>query len=243
MKLVKLAFKRETAVPMLALSFASAVSVALVAARIIWTRDFVYASLVWNLFLAWVPLVFALLAGDEFYVGTGRNWRFVGFAGAWLLFFPNAPYIFTDVIHLTTYFYNHFWVDLVLILLCALTGFVLGFVSLFLMQGVVRRLFGTAASWWFIGAVAALSGFGIYLGRFLRFNSWDIILKPFALSRGIGRWAANPLAHSSTYAFPILFAVFLFVAYVILYALTHLEHAQDRGIHVASTSEAVPTQV
>jgi uncharacterized membrane protein len=243
MKLVKLAFKRETAVPMLALSFASAVSVALVTARIIWTRDFVYSSLVWNLFLAWVPLVFALLAGDEFHAGAGRTWRFVGFAGAWLLFFPNAPYIFTDVIHLTTYFYNHFWVDLVLILLCALTGFVLGFVSLFLMQGVVRRLFGTAASWWFIAPSQPLSGFGIYLGRFLRFNSWDIILKPFALSRGIGRWAANPLAHSSTYAFPILFAVFLFVAYVILYALTHLEHAQDRGFRAASTSEPVPTQV
>jgi uncharacterized membrane protein len=104
-------------------------------------------------------------------------------------------------------------------------------------------LFGTAASWWFIGAVAALSGFGIYLGRFLRFNSWDIILKPFALSRGIGRWAANPLAHSSTYAFPMLFAVFLFVAYVILYALTHLEHAQDRSILAASRNEPLPTRV
>jgi uncharacterized membrane protein len=238
MKLVKLAFKRETAVPVLALSFASLVCVALVAGRVIWTRDIVYASLIWNLFLAWVPLVFALLAGDEFHMGTraGRNWRFIGFAGAWLLFFPNAPYIFTDVIHLTTYFYNHFWVDLVLILLCALTGFVLGFVSLFLMQGVVRRLFGGPASWVFIAAVAALSGFGIYLGRFLRFNSWDIIWKPFALSRGIGKWASNPLAHSSSYAFPFLFALFLFIAYLMLYALTHLEHADalPRGARPAA---------
>jgi uncharacterized membrane protein len=226
MKLVKLAFKRETAVPMLALLFASFVCVVLIGVRIIWTRDFIYGSLIWNLFLAWVPLGFAFLAGDQFQAGAARNWRFVGFAGAWLLFFPNAPYIFTDVIHLTTYFYKHFWVDLVLILLCALTGLVLGFVSLFLMQGVVRRLFGGPASWVFIAAVAALSGFGIYLGRFLRFNSWDIVFKPIALSRGIGRWAANPLAHSSSYAFPFLFAVFLFIAYLMLYALTHLEHAE-----------------
>jgi len=224
MKLLKLAFKRETSAPMLALSFATLVCVLLLGARILWTGDLVYGSLLWNLFLAWVPLVCAFLARDEFHNRASRNWRFVGFAGAWLLFFPNAPYIFTDVIHLTTYFYNHFWVDLVLILLCALTGLVLGFVSLFLMQGVVRRLFGSTASWLFIAGVAALSGFGIYLGRFLRFNSWDIITKPLALSRGIGKWAANPMAHPSSYAFPILFAVFLFIAYLMLYALTHLEH-------------------
>lgn len=225
MKLVKLALSPQTAVPMLALSFASAVTVALLAARIIWTRDVIYGSLVWNLFLAWVPLAFALLASEEFHAGENRSWRFVGFAGAWLLFFPNAPYICTDVIHLTTHFYPHFWVDLVLILLCALTGLLVGFVSLFLMQGVVRRLFGSFASWLFIAAVAGMSGFGIYLGRFMRFNSWDIIWKPLALSRGIGKWASNPLAQSNTFAFPMLFALFLFIAYLMLYALTHLEHA------------------
>ena len=228
MKLVKLAFRRETAVPMLALSFASAVTIGLVVARIIWTGDFFYAGLAWNLFLAWLPLAFALLAREEFQNGPIRNFRFLGFAGAWLLFFPNAPYIFTDVIHLTTYFYNHFWIDLTLVLLCGLTGLVLGFVSLFLMQGVVRRMFGGAASWLFIGAVAGLSGFGIYLGRFLRFNSWDVLWKPVALSRGIGKWATNPLAHSTSYAFPVLFAMFVFIAYLMLYALTHLEHAETR---------------
>jgi uncharacterized membrane protein len=240
MKLMKLAFKRETAVPMLALSFASAVSVALLVARIVWTGDLFYAGLAWNLFLAWLPLMFALLARDEFRDRPNRNWRFLGFAGAWLLFFPNAPYIFTDLIHLTTYFYRHFWVDLVLILLCAMTGLVLGFVSLFLMQGVVRRLFGSAASWLFIGAVAGLSSFGIYLGRFLRFNSWDIVWKPLALSRGIGHWAANPLAHSTSYAFPMLFAVFLFIAYLMLYALTHLEHAENWTTAGRSVEARIP---
>jgi len=138
------------------------------------------------------------------------------------------------VVHLTTYFYKGFWVDLMLILLCALTGLVLGFVSLFLMQGVVRRLFGRTTSWLFIGAVASLSGFGIYLGRFLRFNSWDVICKPLALSHGIARWAADPLAHSTSYAFPALFAVFLFIAYLMLYALTHLQHADFSGLKAAA---------
>src|SRR5580704_17948875 len=99
MKLLKLAFKRETAIPVLALTFASAVCVALVCARIIWTGNGRAAFLLWNLFLAWLPLFFALLACDHYQNAAGRNWRFVGFAGAWLLFFPNAPYIFTDLIH------------------------------------------------------------------------------------------------------------------------------------------------
>ena len=171
MRLLKLAFRRETAVPVLALAIATAASVALVGARIISTGNLRYAFLVWNLFLAWLPLVLALLACDRYQSASGWNWGFLGLAGAWLLFFPNAPYIFTDLIHLNTRYFSHFWVDLVLILLCAVTGLVLGFLSLYLMQSVVERMLGRLASWVFIAAVAALSGFGIYLGRFMRFNS------------------------------------------------------------------------
>jgi len=226
MRVFKLAFRPETARAVLALLFASGVSVALVAARIAWTGRVQYGFLAWNLFLAWLPLLFALLACDAYREGDNRNWRFLGFGATWLLFFPNAPYIFTDIIHLSTRYYNHFWIDLVLVLLCALTGLVLGFVSLFLMQNIIKRMFGSAASWLFIAGVAGLSGFGIYLGRFLRFNSWDVVLKPFALSRGIGQWAADPLAHPASVAFPALFATFLFIAYLMLYGLTHLQQPQ-----------------
>ncbi len=227
MRLLKWAFKKETAVPMLAVIFASSVCVALVLARIAWTGHVQeYGFLIWNLFLAWLPLVFALQACREFCAHSGSTWKFRILGIAWLLFFPNAPYIFTDLIHLTTRFYGHFWVDLVLILSCALTGLVLGFLSLFLMQGIVARRYGRAASWFFIGFVAASSGFGIYLGRFLRFNSWDVITRPVALLHGVGHWATNPLAHSSSAVFPALFATFLFISYLMLYALTHLGPVQ-----------------
>ncbi len=226
MRIVKLALKRETAMPVLALIFASAVSTAVVAGRVIWTGRINYACLVWNLFLAWLPLVFALLACDTCRDGSWRNWRFLTLAGAWLLFFPNAPYIFTDVIHVATRHYSHFWVDLVLILLCALTGLVLGFLSLYLMQSVVTRIFGRVASWLFVAGMAALGGFGIYLGRVLRFNSWDVLCKPAELYHGIGNWAADPFGRPAAFAFPAMFATFLFVSYLILYALTHLEPAR-----------------
>jgi uncharacterized membrane protein len=221
MKLIRLAFKPETATPMLALTFASAASVALVIARVIYTGHIRYAFLVWNLFLAWLPLIFALLAAEKYQNSTTRNWRFLSLTAAWLLFFPNAPYIFTDVIHLTTNYFTHFWVDLILILLCAVTGLVLGFLSLYLMQSLVAHRFGSIASWFFIAAVTGLSGIGICLGRFLRFNSWDVVFQPVKVYHGIGNLVAEP--HISTLAFPGLFAAFIFITYLMLYALTHLQ--------------------
>lgn len=222
MKMLKLLCGPETRPQMLALTFASATGVALVIARILVTRNINYSFLVWNLFLAWLPLIFALLARERYRPGARRDWRFAGLAGAWLLFFPNAPYIFTDFIHLIYGPHRHFWVDLTLVLICALTGFVLGFVSLYLMQSVVRRMYGPLASWAFIAVVAGLSGFGIYLGRFVRLNSWDVVAQPMKLYHGISNWAANPLANSTTFTFPLLFATFILVAYVMLYTLTHL---------------------
>jgi uncharacterized membrane protein len=222
MKLLNLLYRRETAAPMLALTFASAVSVALVVARVVWTDNLRGAYLIWNLFLAWLPLIFALLACEQYRNGGKPGWRFLGFAGAWLLFFPNAPYIFTDLIHLFTGLFQHFWVDMVLILTCALTGLVLGFISLYLMQSVVRRMFGGLASWVFIALVAGLSGFGIYLGRVMRFNSWDVLARPLTVFHGVGASVHLSVAYPSTAAFPILFAAFLFIAYLMLYALTQL---------------------
>jgi len=231
MRLPKVERKIETRRPLLALTFASTVSLGLVFARIAWTGAVKeYGFLVWNLFLAWLPLVFALLANDAFQERGSRSWAFRGCAAAWLLFFPNAPYILTDLIHLTSGYYGHFWIDLMLFLLCAFTGLILAFLSLYLMQTVVSRMLGRAAGWMFIAAAAGLCGFGIYLGRFLRFNSWDVVFKPLALYHGIGQWASDPLAHPNTYAFPAMFATFLFVSYLLLYALTHLQQPQSADL-------------
>ena len=227
MKLLRLFFKREMAAPMLALVFASTTSTALVIARIAWTGNFRYGLLIWNLFLAWLPLIFALLAYERCQNGTKPDLSFAGLAAAWLLFFPNAPYIFTDLIHLTTFFYSHFWVDLVLILMCALTGLVIGFLSLYLMQSIVVRMFGRITGWIFIAVAAALGGFGIYLGRVLRFNSWDAVVNPGKFYHDIGIWTANSTSSPSAIAFPVFFAAFLFVAYLMLYGLTHLSPARQ----------------
>lgn len=222
MNYLKLPFQRDTLAPILALLFASTASLALIGLRIVWMNNFHYGLLVWNLFLAWLPLLFALLARDTFRSQPQRTWRFYGWAGLWLLFFPNGPYIFTDLIHLWMSFRLHFWVDLTLILLCALTGLVLGFVSLYLMQSVVAQRFGRVTSWLFVAVAAGLCSFGIYLGRFLRFNSWDVLLRPGKIYRGLDTWMGGPMINTSSAAFLVFFALFFFIAYVMLYTLTRL---------------------
>ncbi|MGN6553107.1 MAG: DUF1361 domain-containing protein [Verrucomicrobiota bacterium] len=222
----KLLLKRETLAPVCALAFGSAVTVALVLVRIVWTDNLRHAFLIWNLFLAWLPLLFALLAAAEFNSDRQRSWRVFGWAGAWLLFFPNAPYICTDLIHLSSRFHGHFWVDLTLILLSAFTGLVLGFLSLYLMQSIVARRLGRSASWLFVMLAMGLSSFGVYLGRFLRFNSWDVVFRPGELYRVLDGWLESPVLHRGSAAFLVLFATFLFIAYVMLYALTHLSPGQ-----------------
>ena len=224
--------------PMLAMTFASAVCVALVIARVAWTGQIRYGFLAWNLFLAWLPLLFALLAREHYREGEKPGWRFLGFSAAWLLFFPNAPYIFTDLVHLTNRYFTHFWVDLAVILSCAFTGLILGFVSLYLMHSVVTRMLSRTAGWLFVAGAAGLCSFGIYLGRFLRFNSWDIVAKPAELYQGISSVATGQFAHRGHFAFLALFATFIFIAYVMLYALTHLPTTAQMQTNVADDAQS-----
>jgi len=221
MKLFRLAFRGETAIPMLGLLFASVVSAAMVVAKVIVAKKLFFGFLIWNLFLAWVPLLLALVTCDQFEQSPRKPGRLLACAASWMLFFPNSPYIFTDLIHLTAS-RHHYWMDMFLILTCAITGLAIGFVSLFLMQSLVRRRYGWLAGWFFISGVSALSGVGIYVGRFLRLNSWDVLFRPIQLFERIGGWLTNPRSQPVSPLFPVLFATFLFMAYVLLYALTHL---------------------
>lgn len=232
MSLVKLLSRRETLAPLAALGLATAVSVGIIVARVAFTNNLRYAFLIWNLFLAWLPVLFALMAREKYREGkpTDRlGWPFFGLAAAWLLFLPNAPYICTDLVHLTNRFFLHFWVDLSIVLSCALIGLVLGFVSLYLMHSMVAQCYGRFTGWLFVASVAGLSSFGIYLGRFMRLNSWDIIAQPGKLYHGISNVAFGQ-AHPHQFAFLALFATFLLMAYLMLYALTHLPATLQPGI-------------
>lgn len=207
-----------------ALIFATGISLGLLGLRVVYTREFNYLALGWNLFLAWLPLWFALAAYNVYKRSSRLSWLVVvGCAALWLLFFPNAPYLLTDIVHLRTSPGVPFWYDLIMVVGFAWTGLFLGLVSLYLMQSLVRLAAGGPASWVFALAVSALSGFGIYLGRFLRWNSWDVFLSPLSLLADIFERVRHPLAHYQTFAFSAMFSLFFVSAYFILVAMMHMQ--------------------
>ena len=212
---------RKLTRPLLALVFATGVGVVLVSARaMVMGRE--QHNLVWNLFLAWLPLVFALAVRRTLRAAEPGRWKLFGAATAWLLFHPNAPYICTDLVHLTPPRAGDFWIDLVLILLFAVTGLMLGFVSLYLMHDIVARQRGAVVGWCFVMLVTGLSALGVYIGRFMRWNSWDFVTNPLTLFQNLSHRLAYPSTLHQLVLFTALFGAFLFLTYLMLYALTHL---------------------
>ena len=138
-----------------------------------------------------------------------------------MIFFPNAPYILTDFQHLASHWTDlPVWYDVMMLIWFAFTGLLLGMVSLFLMQEIIRREFGRWAGWGFVAFVAGLSSTGIYMGRFLRWNSWDILLNPSDIALYTIQSARTPSLQSI--AFTGLFAAFFLFLYITLYTFGHL---------------------
>jgi uncharacterized membrane protein len=200
----------------------SLVAVGLLAARWWATGSHDHLWLAWNLLLAWIPLGLALAIEDG--RRRGRPAAFLAGLGLlWLLFFPNAPYILTDYIHLEPHAAAPLWYDALLISAFALAGLLLGFASLFLVQAVIRDRFGVLVGWaTAIGAIG-LASVGIYLGRFLRVNSWDVFTDPNFLLAVARLRLADPLGNPRLIAVSVLFTAFLTVTYFALYSFATLE--------------------
>jgi uncharacterized membrane protein len=212
---------RQTWAAVLALVLASTLSCVLVAVRAHYSGTTAYVFFFWNLFLAWVPLAAALL----FYglaARQSRNWLLLlGAAVFWFLFFPNAPYIVTDIVHLQETPPVPFWYDIVCVMAFAQTGLFLGYLSLYLMQEVARAWLGRWVGWLFALGMLGASAFGVYLGRFLRWNSWDALVRPLETLRDAARMA-NPWNDVEPLAFSLTFFAFSLVCYLILYSFAHL---------------------
>lgn len=170
-----------------------------------------YIFLLWNLFLAAIPLGLSL--------GLERIHRLV-FAlpllAVWLLFFPNAPYVLTDLIHLNAYRHGRVpqWLDLLLLLSFALVALWFGFQSLQIVQHWFTRRFSRATAWSVTVVTLGLSSFGVYLGRFLRWNSWDIVNRPHLLFKDIAARFLDPFHHSGTWSFTLGFSTLLLFTYL-----------------------------
>jgi len=189
---------------------------AMLSARVVYTRTFDHAGIAWNLFLAWIPLVLALVVYARARSGISRP-ALLALVGLWLLFFPNAPYIVTDLKHLGAGGQIPVLYDVLFLSAAAWAGLLLGLTSLFLMHAVARRWLGLVSAWGLVVSVLALSSFGIYLGRVQRWNSWDVFVRPEAL---LGQ-VANGL-HAAPLALTVLLTSFLLASYLVFYSFARM---------------------
>jgi uncharacterized membrane protein len=196
----------------------------LFAVRYYFTGSRGYSFLVWNLFLAWLPYLASFLA-SYLCQPPRRWWPLLILGPLWLAFLPNAPYILTDLIHLRHRPPVPIWYDTLLIASFAWTGLFLAVFSLRAMQLQVKALAGRLAGWLFVLSVVGLTGLGVYLGRFMRWNSWDLLFNPQAVLADIVTWLANPLSHLHTFGVISLFACFLLICYLTIVARPSLEQS------------------
>lgn len=205
---------------LLVLGASLTLSVVLITFRVFLTHKISFVFLLWNLFLALIPFGLSTMLGLS--AGKLRARVLLPVGAAWLLFFPNAPYIVTDLFHLEPRAGVPYWYDLALILSCAWNGLMLAYASLTDMQRLVARRLGAGAGWAFATVALLLSSFGIYLGRFLRFNSWDVLTNPVTLFYDIVSRLLHPAAHRGTWGVTLLYGVFLLLGYATVRLLGRL---------------------
>ena len=197
------------------LALLSLFTLAMLAFRVAYTRTGDHTWIAWNLVLAWVPFALALVIYER--APSAPRMQLAGLGALWLLFFPNAPYILTDLKHIGVGGKVPILYDVLLLSAAAWTGLLLGLTSLFLIHAVARRLLGASNAWALVVGVLTVSSFGIYLGRVQRWNSWDVFLRPGALLGDV-----LESFHVRPIALTVLLTSFLFVSYLVFYSFARL---------------------
>ncbi|MFC4384085.1 DUF1361 domain-containing protein [Chryseobacterium bernardetii] len=170
------------------------------------TETKVFFFLNWNLFLAWVPLLLSTLI-LTFHIKSKISITLIIIV--WILFFPNSPYILTDLFHLKVRNTIPIWYDLIVILSYAWTGLICGFLSLIDIEKLLSDYNNERTINGIVVLFLFMSSFGVYLGRFLRWNSWDILNNPFGLFNDIVVRFIYPLEYTKTWGVTLLMGIML----------------------------------
>jgi uncharacterized membrane protein len=185
----------------------------LLAARIVYTGQWMFGFLAWNLFLAFIPYVisYQLTIRSSW---LDKKWKRAIAMLAWLAFIPNSFYILTDLFHLFDSYQVPRWFDLLLIFTFAWNALLMGIMSVRHIEKIIQATWRYRFDWLFVFPVMWFNALGIYIGRYLRFNSWDIISNPFSLLADIGRILLHPLRYANAWGMIVCFSFFLGIIYL-----------------------------
>lgn len=190
------------------LFFSVGFTILLYITRVAYTGSWLFLFIPWNLFLAWLPLFFSGLMQR-----TKNGFGKVAWLCCWLLFLPNAPYIITDLFHLEKRHGVPLYFDLIMLFSAAWNGLLMGLLSVKNIETELLKYFSTVKVKAALLLIFFLSGFGIYLGRYDRYNSWHILTQPYDLINDIGHYLLQPWQHLHTWAVTFLFAIIFYLMY------------------------------
>jgi uncharacterized membrane protein len=176
--------------------------------RILYTAETYFIFLVWNLFLAWLPYFISLQWEKE--RSPVFQWASMLL---WLLVFPNAPYIITDLYHLNDRPGIPQWFDLLLLFSAAWNGLLLGLLSLYNAEKFLLKKLTAIQAGIVLAGCVFLSGFGVYAGRYLRWNSWEIFTQPKSILHDTVPRILHPEDHLSTWGMTLMMGSFLLIIY------------------------------
>jgi uncharacterized membrane protein len=182
----------------------------LILARIFYTGSLRHIFLLWNIFLAWIPYAMSC----QF--GTCQNkhpFKQGILFFTWLVFFPNALYIVTDLVHLQNNGNAPLWFDVILLFTSSFLGLILAFASLQYAERFLQHTFGHLMKTRLVPVILFLGSFGVYLGRFERWNSWDIIHSPFELAENIWQHIFFPAHYLRTWVVTVMLTILFYIIY------------------------------
>lgn len=184
-------------------------SLILILARVVYTGSIFYVFLIWNLLLAGIPY----LLSETLKVKSSLNLGSAALFGFTILFLPNAPYITTDLFHLRGNYGDSIWYDTLLILSFAWSGLLLFFHSLTNLGSFLGKWISPVKKQFVLIGLILLCSYGIYIGRYLRFNSWDIVSNPGELFSQLADHFVNPFSHRRTWGMTMAYGAFLILSY------------------------------
>lgn len=221
--------KREL---LLILLVSSSASCLLLVVRILTTGSLRLSFLVWNLVLAWVPLLLSLYLSLRLKGSKKPAWPELIGGLVWLLFLPNTFYLITDLIHLQSSGEAVLLYDIAMITSFIINGLLLGYISLYIMHKLLLRyLTQDRSAHIVVQLILLLSSFAIYLGRYLRWNSWDVVINPAGLLFDVSDRLINPMTHMHTYVITLTFYLVIGSAYTALYKLVGVLARVGRSGH------------
>ncbi|HYF96665.1 MAG TPA: DUF1361 domain-containing protein [Patescibacteria group bacterium] len=194
------------------------VSVGLLAGRVMFSDSLRYIFLIWNLVLAIVPLLLAWWLVERLRTQSWLKWQQILITALFISFLPNAFYLITDFVHLRQTNEVNLYFDVIMLSSFVLNGIVLGFISIYMVHRELRKRFREQDALIVIGVVFLLASFATYLGRFTRFNTWDILLRPAGLLFDVSDRFINPSRHTDTYVATISLFVVLSTTYLVFYS-------------------------